>query len=318
MLSRVAENLYWLGRYLERAENVSRLLWVASEVSAECEGLDESAAQSIWDTLLHAIPGSQSARLEFSPASGFAVPYISALLLDVNNPVSVHRSLSAARENARVTREAISREVFQNLNTAFRDLERLRRKRVTNPTMALEAVQSTHRAILTTVGATVHTLSRDQGWSFLRLGEAIERSQRTVLVLRAELSHVVAREEQIDIPLLYARRRGLLRSLSCLEAFRRQHGASLAPERVTEFLVFDAEAPRSIRSGVGAIAELLDRLPYGSEMSAADRIVGRLYAELLYDDARILAEPDLLGFLDHAIEQIAHTHEAVVRQYFEG
>lgn len=321
MLSRVADNLYWLGRYLERAENVCRLLLVASEVSAECEGLDEHAAQSVWDTLLQSIPGGESARLDFSPASGLSVPYVNALLLDARNPVSVHSSLAAARENARGTREAISREVFQNLNTAFRDLDGARRRRGMNPTRALETVQSTHLAILTTVGATVHTLSRDQGWCFLRLGEAVERAQRTTLVLHAKLPSILRKEgsgEQIDIPLLYARRRGLLRSLCCLESFRRDHGASLAPELIRQFLIFNPEAPRSIRSGVAQIAELLDRLPDGGAMSEADRVIGRLHAELKYDDAGILEASDILPFLDHVSDELAQTHHAIVRQYFES
>jgi len=318
MLSRVADSLYWMGRYVERAENVCRLILVTTEISAESEGLDESVAQAEWDTLLRAIPGSDSARLEFSPASGLGVPYISALLFDPGNPVSVHSSLARARENARVSREAISREVFQNLNTAYRDLDRLRRKRAMNPTFALESVAGTHRAVLTTVGAMVHTLSRDQGWIYLRLGEALERTLRTLLILRAKLPTVVTAEPGIDLPLLYARRRALLRSLSCLEAFRRVHGAALSPDRIIEFLIFNDAAPRSIRGGVRTILDLLDQLPDGSSISAADRITGRLAAELTYDDAQILSEPDVASFLDHAIHEIEQAHEAVTRQYFEG
>lgn len=318
MLSRVAEDLYWMGRYVERAENVCRLLLVTTEITGEAEGLDEHVAQSEWDTLLHVIPGSDSARLEFSPASGLGVPYIGSLLLDPSNPVSVHQSIERARENARVTREAISREVFQNLNLAYRELDSLRRKRVTNPTMALEAVQNTHRAILTTVGAMEHTLSRDQGWYFIRLGESLERTLRTVLFLRAKLSVLSNSDDGVDLPLIYASRRGLLRSLSCLESFRRVHGSSLSPERILQFLFFDAEAPRTIRSGVSAIKGILDQLPDGSEVSAADRVVGRLLAEIVYSDERIIAEGSWLEFLDHVVEELRRTHEAVSRQYFEG
>lgn len=318
MLSRVADSLYWMGRYVERAENVCRLILVTTEISAEAEGLDESIAQAEWDALLNAIPGSDSARLEFSPASGLGVPYISALLLDPNNPVSVHSSLARARENARVTREAISREVFQNLNTAYRDLDRLRRRRATNPTLALEAVLGTHRAILTTVGAMVHTLSRDQGWTYVKLGEALERTLRTLLVLRSKLPQIIEVKEGIDLPLLYARRRALLRSLSCLESYRRIHGASLDPRRMIEFLVFDGAAPRSVRAGVRTIVGLLDELPYGTELSETDRIIGRLASRLNYDDEQILAEPDVTVFLDHAIREVEKGHDSLSRQYFEG
>jgi len=182
----------------------------------------------------------------------------------------------------------------------------------------LEAVQNSQRAIMTTMGAIDHTLSRDQGWYFIRLGEAVERTLRTVLVLRAKLSHLTDGGSEVALPLIYARRRGLLRSLSCLESFRRVHGASLVPDRLMRFLAFDPEAPRSIRAGVSSIIDCLDKLPNGLEVSTADRIIGRLNAEMIYDDEKILANANFAEFLDHVTVELTKTHEAIARQYFEG
>ena len=91
MLSRVAESLYWIGRYLERAENVNRLLLVTTEVAVEIEGLDDSLAQTQWDELLTAVGSSPDPDLHFSPESGLALPYVHWLLLDDDNPVSVRK-----------------------------------------------------------------------------------------------------------------------------------------------------------------------------------------------------------------------------------
>ena len=109
MLSRVAESLYWIGRYLERAENVNRLLLVTTEVAVEIEGLDDSLAQAQWDELLVAVGSNPDPGLMFSPELGLALPYLKWLLLDDENPVSVRKSLGLARENARGAREAITR-----------------------------------------------------------------------------------------------------------------------------------------------------------------------------------------------------------------
>ncbi len=314
MLARVADALYWLGRYLERAENVTRLLHVTSELTVELEGLDETLAQTEWDTLLAAIPGAERARLDFSPAAGLSVPYVGALLLDDANLVSVRHSLGMARENARAIREVLTREVFQQLNEAWRELERHGRRPPRDPAAALDIVNQTQQAILTTLGAIEHTLSRDQGWTFMKLGEALERTLRTGLVLRAKLPAL--REKEADPPLVYARWRSLLRGVASLENFRRVHGAGLEPDRVLHFLLFDPVAPRSVRCGVTRMKGYLDQLPEASEVSRADRILGRLLAALRYEDQEILAAPDPLPFLDRLISALGETHEAVARQYF--
>jgi uncharacterized alpha-E superfamily protein len=315
MLSRVADSLYWLGRYVERAENVARLLIVASETAVELEGLDQELAQSEWDDLLAAVPGSEGGGFEFSREEGLALPYVRWLLLDEGNPVSVRHSLARARENARSVREALTKEVFSNLNEMYRDLDRSRRRAARDPVAAQQEVVRTHGAILTTLGAMEHTMSRDQGWNFMKLGEALERAQRTLLVLRAKLP-VLSQYGGADLPLFYARWRGLLRSVASLENYRGSRGGQLDPARIAQFLLFDGTAPRSVLCGVNRIRGYLDRLPGGQTTSEADRILGRLHAALRYDDDTILTKSDLPGFCAQAADSLTAAHEAIARQYF--
>ena len=137
MLSRVADSLYWIGRYLERAENVSRLLLVTSETAVELEGLDEAQAQAEWDELLAAVVGGDHATaLEFSREHGLSLPYVKQLLLD-----DTLASRGAARHRPRARERALDprgadREVFENLNESHRELQRLRRRGLRGPVEA--------------------------------------------------------------------------------------------------------------------------------------------------------------------------------------
>ena len=316
MLSRVAESLYWLGRYVERAENVSRLLTVTTELSVELEGLDDELAQAQWDELLVAVSGKPAKPLEFSPESGLALPYIRWLLLDDDNPVSVRHSLSRARDNARSVREALTREVFLDLNEAFRDLERLGRRLPPDPVRAAVEVSGTHRDIRRVLGSMELTLSRDLGWTFLKMGEAVERAQRTLTVLRARVPSLGAPPDERELPLFYARWRSLLRSLASLENYRSAHGGSLDPDSVLRFLLFETSAPRSVSCGITRLAAYLDRLPRADADGSARRIVGRIDATLRYDGDERLAKEGPVAFCERLGEQLADAHGEIARLYF--
>lgn len=312
MLSRVAGSLYWMGRYLERAENVSRLLSVTAEDSSDLEGLDEERAREEWEDLRQAIPGWVPPPFDQDPEQR-AIACIGSLLLDRECPVSVRSTLGHARENARAVREALTREVFENLNEAYLDLARRRRFR--DRVAALDAVGNSHRAILTALGAIEHTLSRDQGWTFMKLGEAMARTLRTLLVLRARLPGLRSAADA-DLPLYYARWRALLRSVASLENYRRNRGSLVDPDEVVRFLLFDPVAPRAVHCGLARMKNYVDSLPRAETVTAAARISGTLLARIRYDDQRIMEKPDLTPFCDEMISEIRGLHEAIERQYF--
>lgn len=311
MLSRVADALYWMGRYVERAENVSRLLLVASELSVEMEGVDDRLAEAEWSDLWAIVRGYRGPHGQ----GGDSLSFLNSLLLDEDDPASVRHSLVRARENARSVREALTREVFSNLNEGFHQLERAGRRRIKDPALARQVVDRTHQDLLTTLGAMELTLSRDEGWTFLKLGEAIERTQRTLLVLRVKLPSLWTKPDDIDLPLFYARWRALLRSVASLENYRRSHGAGLVPEEVIRFLLLDPTTPRSVRCGISRMKNYLDALSPGNA-TRASRIVGRLLATLEYDGEEILDESDLSGYCDRTLAKLAAAHDAIAQHYF--
>jgi uncharacterized alpha-E superfamily protein len=315
MLSRVADALYWMGRYLERSENVTRLLLVTEDFSSETQGLAEQLAQSAWKDLLAILPAAQVG----PPASAFAPmsqAYLQSFFLDPANQYSVHYSLRRARDNARSVREALTVEVFLALNEAFRALDAHARRGLTDPPSLRDALGSAHKGLFTIVGAIEHTFTRDQGWLFLKLGESLERIYRAALVLRAKLPALATSEPRADVALYYTQWRTLLRALGSLENYRRSYGARLEPELVVPFLLFDRYSPRSLRYGSEAVKGYLERIAGGGDALAAGRLIGRLHADLLYQDDRLATTGADAAFLDHVVDTVAQAHDAVTTQYF--
>jgi uncharacterized alpha-E superfamily protein len=315
MLSRVADALYWMGRYLERSENITRLLLVTEDFSSETQGLAEQTAQSAWKDLQAIFPSAQVA----PPASAFAPmsqPYLVGFFLDAANPYSVIYSLRRARENARSVREALTVEVFLALNETYRAVEADARRGLSDPPSLRDALGTTHKGLFAIGGAIEHTFTRDQGWLFLKLGESLERIYRTALVLRAKLPGLAATEPRADVALYYTQWRTLLRALGSLENYRRSYGARLEPELVVPFLLLDPHTPRSLRYGMEAVKGYLERIGGGAETTTAGRLVGRLHAELCYREqptGATLVDP---AFLDRVVETMAQAHDAVAAQYF--
>jgi len=159
VLSRVADALYWMGRYLERSENITRLLLVTEDFSSETQGLAEQVAQSAWKDLLAIFPSAHVA----PPASAFAplsLPYLAGFFLDLGNQYSVIYSLRRARENARSVREALTVEVFLALNETYLALEAYVRRGLADPPSLRDALSTTHKGLFAIAGAIEHTFTR--------------------------------------------------------------------------------------------------------------------------------------------------------------
>jgi uncharacterized alpha-E superfamily protein len=314
ILSRVADALYWMGRYLERAENATRLLLVTEELSTEFLGLDEDMARAEWESLAAIMPGPLPGELRRPGALAGAA--LQTLALSPQHPNSVHFSLKKARDNARTVREALTVEVFVNLNETYQNLEAYaRRSRIDAPNLR-GALSEAHRGILSTVGAIEHTLTRDPGLVFLRLGEALERLFRTASILRVKLPSLMDPAPTLDLPLVQNRWRALLRALSSLENYRQSFGARLEPPDVLGFVLFSAQAPRSLHYGAAAVKAQLDHLSNGGPPSVPARIMGKLAAELAYQSDEVVERGDYIPFLDRVLGDVGKTHDAISTVYF--
>jgi uncharacterized alpha-E superfamily protein len=314
LLSRVADALYWLGRYVERAEHCTRLLLTTEDLATEIQGLDEPLARTEWNDLLAIFPGSRVVERALPPFAPFALPYLGAFLLDDLNPYSTFFSLRKARENARAVREALTSEVFLNLNDTYRTLETSARKGIADLPGFRDVLVTTQRGLLATVGAVEHTLTRDHHWLFLKLGEAIERATRTALILTAKLPTLLG-PAPTDA-LFYTRWRSLLRGLASLENYRKLHGARMEPERILPFILFDVHAPRSLHFGCHAVRDYLERIVGSPERTTAARVMGKLCAQLTYEDTDPRRPAEVLGLLLAVQTDLDRAHEALSAQYF--
>jgi uncharacterized alpha-E superfamily protein len=299
----VANALYWMGRYLERAENLTRCLLVTEELATEIRAFNEKLAEDEWTDVGVIFPGEIEGTTDLDRLRG--------LLGSQSNPYSVLFSLGKARENSRAIREALSLEIFVTLNETYRTLEARTHAGLTDYADIRDALSSTHTGLMSIVGAVEHTLSRDQGWMFLKLGESLERVYRAAAILRVKLPALLVPPPDREIPIFYSQWRSLLRSLSSLENYRKLHGARLEPSAVIDFVLYDPHAPRSVRFGASAVKAYLEEIAATRELTAPGRIVGRLHARLAYHDT----QPPL-PLLDEVQTELAKTHDAIDVLYF--
>ena len=275
LLSRVADALYWISRYLERAEHTARLIDVRLDL-----GLDRTADADGWDfERLYASLGSdRRRRRRRSPAA-----LVDALVFDPANRESVLACVTAARENARQVREEISSDMWEQLNALFLRLKQARdrrhagrRGRTTSARLVIEGVHLFQ-------GITDATMGHGEGWQYLQVGRFLERASATAALLDLHFRDAIE-------PACAGRQTtsewvGLLRSCSALEAYCRYYTADLRPERIAEFLLLNPEFPRSVRFAAGAsrVVAARDRAAHGGGAGGrAERLAGRLHASLDY------------------------------------
>ena len=316
ILSRVANSLYWIGRYIERAENANRHVVVASEFAVELEGIKEKIAYKEWQSLVASMPSAGGSHVpdvkQVPQGSDAALKYMVSFLVDKENPYSVISSLSKARENARAVAETITFEITYNLNESHRQLSAIKPASIKDPGIAHEVAARTHSSILTTLGAIEHTLTRGEGWNYMKVGEAIERTQRTLFVLKTRLPSLAKWGDDTNSPLYFASWRSLLRSLASQENYRLEHGPRFRPEQVIRFLLFHPAAPRSVMCGVRRMIGYLNGMSDpGPATRDARRRLGKLAAQLEFDQDELMADKALSPFLESAISELYQIHECV-------
>lgn len=316
MLSRIAENLYWIGRNVERADNTARLLDVNYQALLEAP-LAPGARGIVteqWAPLL-AISGTEEAfREHFDRADAASVPLW--LAVHAANGGSIRSSVRSARENARTLRDRISLEMWEALNGAYLALGG-------PPPEALEEdalhdyCSAARDASHLFFGIADATLPRDLGWSFIRAGRLLERADNTLRTLMVRYRQY---RGQAPVAAGIATHRGLalLRSLSAYEAYRKRHQAALEPARIAEFLLLDPDFPRSVRFTLEALRDVLDEIAAENPDTSREpqRRAGWLAALLAYaPDAQVFTEDEDPG-PEALLEEIAGLSDELSRTYF--
>ena len=322
MLARLAENLFWAGRYVERAEDTARMIDVTYHTLLESPPVE--AAQS-WEQLLDVLHLRHA--YGDGPVDGQAV--MRFLVVDVATPGSIASSVTQARANARSVRELISSELWEAVNDLYlrlvaRDLDR---DLAEHPH---DLFASVRRGSMTIYGVASETMPRDDGWRFMALGRLLERAEMTCRLIDVRYSQLeaMAGPSRRIAPTGDPAPRGadrtdfhhwiaVLKSASAFEAYRRRYRASMDPADVVEFLLLARDLPRSVLFCLVAATHQLEALRRGVDSSAARRL-GRLTASLQYRDVAELFEVGLHDFLEDAQQQVGHIAEAVAAEFFRN
>ncbi len=306
MLSRVADNLFWLGRYLERAEHTVRLLKVGLDMQHDLQTTDVGWG---WRRLAHSLQ---------LPDSDVTNDYeqVRSIVLDADHHASVLYQIRMARDNARQVREQISTEMWEQLNRLFLNLSESDFEKEWD-TNVFEFFQLMLRELHTFEGITNSTLSHGEGWQFLRIGRLIERINNTVTLLDF---YAKDWQETPASPQQYLNWVMLLRDCTAFEAYCKVYSADLRFPQIVEFLLLNSEFPHAVQFAVLSVQTALDDIADKAGTTRSNplyRRTGRLSARLRYADIDEIFDDGLHICLDD-VRRATNTINALVHDTYIG
>ncbi len=316
MLSRVAENLFWMSRYLERAENVARLLDIGIFLELDAPSaaaLDGSAPVEI---ALGILDSSNTFRAA-NPAAG-RTAVLRALTFDRANSQSILSMIALARENARGTQESLVVEAWSEVNRLYLYLcgQRAKRRFLAGPSAFYSRIK---QSCILFDGLIQNSLPRNEVYHFVQVGRYLERVNVMGRILHAKCRSHSQGTSGGDPAMELVRWTGLLRSCSAYGAYLRVERDRVEPVGVIRFLVLNPDFPRAIRFCVARCRESLQEIAGGEDdeyANEAERLLGRLDSELRYIDVGEIFERGLLTFLDRIQTACLRVGEEIQRTYF--
>jgi len=309
MLSRVADSLYWMSRYLERAENTVRLLDVTMSLMLDTGGANVEAR---WHKMVAALGKPDG--MEWS---GGLEKMARKLIFDHLDPASVIFCVNAARENARQVREEISTEQWQRLNRLFHQIHSQHAQAQFSSNMN-DLLSSVVDGIHLFQGVGDSTMIHGQGWQFIRLGRALERAYSTATLLEVYQPELLNVQEREHTGYQYLELVGLLRCCTAFEAYCQVYTADLTPDRILEFLLLNRDFPHAIRYCVDTVRSAIESVQRTGGRRSPDELIagiGRLHAMLGYTTIGEIVSGDPAAFLHKIREQCLRIHELIYRYY---
>jgi len=300
MLSRTADSLYWLARYVERAENTARTVLVGHWMASMARSLGNPGNE--WESTLMAsgcAPGYRAKHAEVTPAG--VVDY---LVRDTENPSSLISCIETARRNARAVRTALTVDMWNALNETWL---RMREKLVSGftPDQVSEVLEWVKQRSQLFNGAYANTMLRNDAYYFTRLGTFLERADNTARLLDVKYHVLLPQSEGVGGALDYYQWQAILRSVSGLRSYHWVYHDRLKPWLVAELLILRPEMPRSLVSCYGEIARTLDLLAesYAGKRGECHRLAGEVFARLRYGRIQSVFDLGLHEFLTEFINR---------------
>jgi uncharacterized alpha-E superfamily protein len=311
MLSRVANSIYWMSRYIERAENVARFIDVNLQLV-----LDAPPSQNQqWQPLVNAT-GDEA---DFARRYGLATQdgVIQFLTFDLRNPNSILSCLQVARENARGVREIISSAMWLQLNKLY-----LLVKDAAATPVDLDAANEFLGEVKVSShafnGITDATMTHGAAWHFSQMGRMLERADKTSRILDMKYYILLRSPEDVGTPFDHLQWGALLRSVSAFEMFRKQHGR-ISPRAVVAFLMLNREFPRSANFCLQAARDSLHLIcgtPQSSFHNAPEKLLGQICSELEFATVDDIFRGGLHEYIDQFQAKLNRTGEAISDRFF--
>ena len=313
MLSRTADHLFWLSRYIERAENTARMLDIAYQTSLQPQSADES--EQTWRSLvsISELNGLYGARYSTINARNV----MEFMVADENNLSSIFNCLRAARENARAVRGALTTEVWETMNQTWLEFRRLLRDGALtrDPSQLFEWVK--YRSHLSR-GVTVGTMLQDEAFHFLRIGSFLERADNTARLLDVKFHAVEsdffgnAGEKDGDYDFYHWS--AILRSVSAFEIYRKVYRNVILPEKVAELLIVRPDMPRSLSHCMHEVVTNL-KLVANQQSGETLRRAGRLSCDLEYARIDEILSTGLHAYLTQFLDRVGDLGAGIARDF---
>jgi uncharacterized alpha-E superfamily protein len=300
MLSRVADAMFWMGRYLERAEHVARVLEVTRAILIDIGEVDPETAKSQWNGAL--------AALSLPDAS------TEKLLFDQTESTSLVCNVSRARENARQVREVISSEMWDYLNQAYWAIHEAHTKGVHESQLSQTLGGIVNTSFLWD-GVVDGTLARDTGWLFLKIGKFMERLDGTCRLINVRAEGPLRGSPPSSENVHWI---ALLRSLCSMEAYKKTHPQRVDRKNVLDFLIFDSTFPRSVRYAADAASDFATRCAdiHGARGKGVERAFGKIAAQLEYADLSAVEGTGTSEFFAELLVDLGEAGSLLQRSYF--
>jgi uncharacterized alpha-E superfamily protein len=312
MLSRIAESLFWLARYIERAEDTARILDVNYQMLLE---QSQDSYHLRWEPLIVMAGEEQLFRKLYSEVNAENVFEFLAFRQD--NPGSIVQCIAKARENARTIRDRISREMWEDINGLYHMVSRFdpREEIVAGPHRFCDKIKfGTHRFH----GVTDATSPHDEGWQFLRIGWSLERAEMTSRLVDVQYQNLLDELPTVGAPDNH-QWMAVLRSVGAFEAYHRQYHSSIEPEKVAGMLILNSQHPRSIRFSTTEVQSALRAISGtgpGSYANEAERLAGKVVERLSYDRIEEIFKQGLHSYLHELSQMFGLMGRDIARNYF--
>lgn len=296
MLSRTADHLFWMSRYIERAENLARLLDVTWQMSMVPQS--EELVNQSWMGIIALNSLEEIYAAKYSTVSGDNV--LKFMVSDPDNLSSIYSCLRLARENAHAVRGTLTTEMWETLNATWleakeRSFEQIQAAGISDYFEWVKMRSSLSR------GTTLGTLLQDEAYNFIRLGTLLERADNTARIL--DVKYHVLRPHEDEGATDFYEWGALLRSVSAFEVYRKVYRDVITPDRVAELLILNKDMPRSLHFCLNGVIKILDLVANGHSGETA-RQAGLLHAQLHYGRIEDILQQGLHDWLTDFMDRI--------------